>query len=90
MTIRLARDGDRPPIWRILEPIIRRGDTYTLPSNINEGEALAYWFAPGHEVFVYEHDGNLLGTYFLRANQRGGGAHVANCGYVTAEAAQGR
>ena len=32
----------------------------------------------------------MLGTYFLRANQQGGGAHVANCGYVTASAAQGR
>ena len=32
----------------------------------------------------------VLGTYFLKANQQGGGAHVANCGYVTAAAAQGR
>lgn len=90
MTIRAATEADRAAIWKILEPMIRRGDTYTLPSNINEDEALAYWFAPAHEVFVYENDGDLLGTYFLRANQQGAGAHVANCGYVTAEAAQGR
>ena len=32
----------------------------------------------------------MLGTYFLRANQRGGGAHVANCGYVTAAGSEGR
>jgi ribosomal protein S18 acetylase RimI-like enzyme len=32
----------------------------------------------------------VLGTYFLKANQQGGGAHVANCGYVTSVAAQGR
>ena len=90
MTIRAATEADRAAIWKILEPMIRRGDTYTLPSNINEDEALAYWFAPAHEVFVYENDGDLLGTYFLRANRQGGGAHVANCGYVTAQAAQGR
>ena len=30
------------------------------------------------------------GTYFLRANHEGGGAHVANCGYVTATWATGR
>jgi GNAT superfamily N-acetyltransferase len=42
-----------------------------------------------HEVFVAEEDGEIVGTYFLQANQKGGGAHVANCGYVTA-AAQGR
>ena len=31
-----------------------------------------------------------MGTYYLRANQRGGGAHVANCAYVTAPAFGGR
>src|SRR4030095_2937183 len=30
------------------------------------------------------------GTYFLQANQRGGGSHVANCGYMTAGSASGR
>ena len=30
------------------------------------------------------------GTSFLRANQKGGGSHVANCGYATAAAASGR
>ena len=32
----------------------------------------------------------ILGTYSLRANQRGGGAHVSNCGYITATNATGR
>jgi ribosomal protein S18 acetylase RimI-like enzyme len=31
-----------------------------------------------------------VGTYFLQANQKGGGAHVANCGYITAVSATGR
>lgn len=43
-----------------------------------------------HEVFVAEEDGELVGTYFLKANQKAGGSHVANCGYVTAATAQGR
>jgi ribosomal protein S18 acetylase RimI-like enzyme len=46
--------------------------------------------SPGHEVFVAEENGIVLGTYFLQANQRGGGAHVANCGYITAPASTGR
>jgi ribosomal protein S18 acetylase RimI-like enzyme len=37
-----------------------------------------------------EKDGRVIGTYYMRANQRGGGAHVANCGYVTADDARGR
>jgi ribosomal protein S18 acetylase RimI-like enzyme len=52
-------------------------------------EALGYWRSPGHEVFVAEEDGQVAGTYYLHANQKGGGAHVANCGYMTATRASG-
>jgi ribosomal protein S18 acetylase RimI-like enzyme len=70
--------------------MIRRGDTYTLPREMTKQQALEFWFAPGNETFVSEENGQIFGTYFLRANQRGGGAHVANCGYVTAASAEGR
>ena len=90
MTIRLASDDDKEAIWAILEPMIRRGDTYTLPRDMSKSQALEFWFAAGNETFVWEDGGAVLGTYFLRANQRGGGAHVANCGYVTATGAEGR
>jgi ribosomal protein S18 acetylase RimI-like enzyme len=90
MLIRPAIDQDDDAVWSILEPIIRAGETYTLPRNMPRGAALAYWRAPMHEVFVAEIDGDAVGTYYMRANQMGGGAHVANCGYMTAPAASGR
>lgn len=88
--IRSATNRDHSDIWAILRPMIRRGDTYTLRREMSKEQALAYWLAPEKEVFVCEENGAIVGTYFLRANQDGGGSHVANCGYVTAEAAQGR
>ena len=90
MVIREANTSDRDAIWKILELIIRGGDTYTLPADMGREEALAYWNSPGHEVFVAEENGEILGTYYLRVNQKGGGAHVANCGYMTAPWASGR
>lgn len=90
MHIRAAAPGDADAIWAILESTIRSGETYTLPVNLSRDEALAYWMAPAHEVFVAEELGEVLGTYFLKTNQRGGGSHVANCGYVTAAHATGR
>lgn len=90
MTIRPAQAADADAIWSILEPTIRAGETYTLPRDMKRDEALAYWFENGHEVFVAEDEGRLTGTYFLRANQPGGGGHVANCGYVTAADSFGR
>jgi GNAT superfamily N-acetyltransferase len=52
-------------------------------------EALAYWLASAHEVFVADAGGEIVGTYYLRENQSAG-AGVANCGYMTAPAASGR
>jgi ribosomal protein S18 acetylase RimI-like enzyme len=88
--VRPTVETDREEIWCILEPTIRAGETYTLPKDMSREQALAYWFAPGHEVFVVEEGEGIAGTYFLRANQQGGGAHVANCGYMTAQGATGR
>jgi ribosomal protein S18 acetylase RimI-like enzyme len=90
MQIRLARPDDRDAIWRVLQPTIRAGETYALPTDMSEADALAYWTGPDRETFVAEEDGVILGTYYLRPNQLGGGAHVANCGYVTAPDATGR
>jgi ribosomal protein S18 acetylase RimI-like enzyme len=88
--IRRAEERDRPAIWRIVEPVIREGCTYTLPLDASEEEALRYWFGPAHEVFVAESEGEVLGTYFIKPNQAGGGSHVANCGYMTAPWAERR
>lgn len=90
ITIRRAQAGDRDAIWEILEPVIRAGETYTLPPDMACEEALDYWYFGGHEVFVAEVDGRVVGTYFLQPNQRGGGSHVANCGYMTAPGARGK
>jgi hypothetical protein len=87
MEIRPADAADHEAIWKILEPTIRAGETYTLPRDLTRDQALAYWHSPGREVFVAEENGEILGTYFLHANQKGGGAHVANCGYMTAPCA---
>lgn len=68
MEIRTARPDDAPAIWAILEPIIRAGETYALPRDMTQAEAIAYWMGPGRETFVAEEDGRLFGTYYLRAN----------------------
>lgn len=85
-----TRAADGAAVWSMLEPVIRAGETYALPRDMSETEALDFWFAPGRHVFLAELDGAPAGTYFLCPNKQGGGAHVANCGYVTAAAAQGR
>ncbi len=90
MLIRAARKDDESAIWAIIGPVIRAGETYALPSGMSEAAALSYWMAPDRETFAAEENGRIVGTYYLRPNQAGGGDHVANCGYMTCAYARGR
>lgn len=90
IVISRAQSGDEEAIWEILAPVLAAGETYALPRAMTRKAALAYWLAAEKMAFVAVAQGRILGTYYLRANAQGGGAHVANCGYVTAAAAQGR
>jgi ribosomal protein S18 acetylase RimI-like enzyme len=90
MYIRPAQINDAPSIWRIIGPTIRAGETYALDRNMTEAEALAYWLRDDRETFVAEEDGEIIGTYYIGANQAGGGNHICNCGYMTSAAAVGR
>ncbi len=90
MLIRPAGTGDDDGLWRVIEPAIRAGETYPLPRDLTRDDALAYWRSPQHEVFVAEDGGSVVGTYYLRANNQGAGAHVANCGYIVAPSSMGR
>lgn len=89
-TIRLATEADWPAIRAIVGPVLAAGETYAVDRDLDGAGLRAYWLMPAHEVFVAEADGEILGTYYLMANQRGGGAHVANCGYMTAPEARGK
>lgn len=90
ITLRPATAADHDAIWALLEPVFRAGETYCVPRDIGREDALAYWCGGSHTVYVAEAAGVALGSYFLCPNQRGGGAHVCNCGFVTGGAAQGK
>jgi hypothetical protein len=64
LLIRRAKTVDHDAIWRILEPVIRAGETYPLPHDMSKAEAIEYWIRPDRETFVAEEDGRLVGTYY--------------------------
>lgn len=90
LTIRPAAADDAPAIARIIVPTIREGTTYALDREMSEADALRFWMGADKQTFVAEEAGEVLGTYFIRANQGGGGRHVCNCGYMTSATATGR
>ena len=89
--IRHYRDSDWPPLWRVLEPVFRAGETYAFPTDIDESEARARWVEAATVTCVgLDADGTLIGTYYLKPNHAGPGAHVCNCGYIVAPEARGQ
>ncbi len=90
IAIRLHTADDAIAIWSMLEPVFRAGETYAIDRAVSAVDAMRYWCGDDHETWVAELGGACVGTYYLRANQAGGGAHVANCGYVTAATSQGQ
>jgi GNAT superfamily N-acetyltransferase len=86
-----ADPDDRAALIDLLLPVLRAGDSYTVDPAVDEDGALAFWCAPEKTVFLAENsEGKALGTYYIRPNHGGGGAHVCNCGYITAKAARGK
>tara|TARA_R110000868_G_scaffold266274_1_gene525193 strand:- start:70663 stop:71199 length:537 start_codon:yes stop_codon:yes gene_type:complete len=90
MLIRAATQNDIPSILDIVFPVLRAGETYVMPTDMTKDDVISYWMGNDKETLVAEEDGKIVGTYYIRANQPGYGAHVANCGYMTAPEAAGR
>jgi ribosomal protein S18 acetylase RimI-like enzyme len=86
--IRLARDEDWPAIWPLLREVFRAGTTYAVDPQISAEAARAYWMIAPRATYVAETAAGIVGTYYIRTNQPGGGSHVCNCGYVAAPAAR--
>jgi GNAT superfamily N-acetyltransferase len=90
VSIRAATADDAGAIWSIIGPVVQTGETYALDADMGQDAALAYWLGDDRETFVAEADCHIVGTYYIRANQAGGGRIVCNCGYMTAASASGK
>lgn len=90
ITIREAMEGDWPTVWAMFRAVAAAGDVFAYDESTTEVVARKLWFDPPVECFVAEDGGQLVGSYFVRANQPGRGAHVANGGYMVSPEARGR
>jgi L-amino acid N-acyltransferase YncA len=89
LNVRPATEADRDAIWNIFHETVAAGDTYAFDPRMSRDEALGYWFRADTHIYVVENDGQVVGTYILRANQPGSGSHVANAAFMVARDARG-
>lgn len=89
--VRRFENTDWPAVWALLQATFEAGDTYAYSPQSTESEIHQAWVTlPTATYVALDAQGHLLGTYFIKPNQPGLGAHVCNCGYVVAPAAQGQ
>ena len=81
--IRKARAKDHEIIWVIIKKVIASGDTYVFEPGTGREEMLNYWLGADKHTYVAEFDGKVMGTFILKDNFPGLGAHVANGSYMT-------
>lgn len=89
ITLRRATPADQDAVWAIFHAVIAAGDTYVFEPEMPREEALSYWFRSDTQTYVAEDEDRIVGTYLLKPNQPGLGAHVANAAFMVAPAARG-
>jgi L-amino acid N-acyltransferase YncA len=88
--IRAATEQDFQYIWPIFHDIVVAGETYAYERDTSFEQAKNIWLTRPRKTFVFEKNGEILGSYYLKTNQAGPGKHVCNCGYMVASTARGQ
>jgi len=89
--IRRYEASDWATVWPLLQSTFAAADTYMFAPQSPEAEIHRAWVeVPTATYVACDSDDRVVGTYYLKPNQPGLGAHVCNCGYVVAPEAAGR
>lgn len=88
--IRRIEDPDWDTTWSIVQTVVARGDTYPYSPDLGKDEAYRLWVEAPMATYVALYRGEVVGTYYIKPNQPGLGAHVCNCGYMVSENARGQ
>ena len=88
--IRPMTAADFERFWPTFKAVVQAQETYAYDPALSLEQARELWLKLPQHTLVAEQDGELLGSYYLKANAAGPGNHVCNCGYMVSEAARGR
>ena len=90
LEIKLARHDGFEQIWSVIHEVLRTGDTYPFVPETTREEAFHLWMEKPQATYVAVLDDDIVGTYYIKANQAGLGSHVCNCGYMVRASARGK
>ncbi|EGH33862.1 GCN5-related N-acetyltransferase, partial [Pseudomonas syringae pv. japonica str. M301072] len=88
--IRPMTPEDFERFWPTFQAVVIAQETYAYDLALTQEQARDLWIKTPLHTLIAEEDGQLLGSYYLKANAAGPGNHVCNCGYIVTDAARGR
>lgn len=77
-------------IWAIINEVLKKGDTYPFAPDTTKAEAFQIWMTYPKATYVAYCQGEIAGTYYIKANQPGLGSHVCNAGYMVTSKSRGK
>ncbi len=78
-------------IWPVFQAVLANGRTYALPAAMEMEEAAVLWCTGERTAYIAENEaGEVIGTFYLRANMPGPGSHIANGGIMIAHEMRGK
>ncbi|WP_231870384.1 MULTISPECIES: GNAT family N-acetyltransferase [unclassified Marinomonas] len=83
-------ENDFKMFWPTFETTILAEQTYAFDSQMGYEEALQLWLNFPLKTYIFEEDGVILGSYYIKANAMGPSSHISNCGYMVSETARGK
>ncbi|MBN2768238.1 MAG: GNAT family N-acetyltransferase [Campylobacterales bacterium] len=84
MSIRAMTKADFESFWSTFLQIVKEQESYTYSPDIDFEEAYEIWCKKPMRTFIYEKDGKICGSYYIKNNTQSLGKNVCNCGYMVA------
>lgn len=88
--LRPVESDDHRVLHELFDHVVATSGGYPHVSPVAEEEFRPYWLEGKSAVIVAESDGQIIGSYFLKANHPGRASHIANAGFIVAPSVQGR
>ena len=68
LIIRPIEAADFDQVWPIIRDVVQAQETYAFDPNMDRETAWKTWVELPRATFVAEQDGQILGTYYIKAN----------------------
>jgi len=91
VTIRPMTEEDWPQVWPFFDEIVRAGETYAYPLDLDSERARALWtMSPPGQTVVLDEERRIMGSATMGPNRPGRGSHVGTASFMVSPDARGR